>query len=71
MGHFADFLESLLGDNVMHDYDKLVRSMAHSEAQSKLDNYDWHYRQQYCKRTQQIKQKQIMRIFRNSRARIK
>ncbi len=71
MGHFADFLDNLLGNNVMNDIDKIVRSMAHSDAQSKLDNSDWHYRQQYCRRTQQIKQRQIMHTFRNSRARIK
>ena len=71
MGHFADFLENLLGDNVMRDCEKIIRDMKHSELQSKLDNSDWHYRQQYCRRAQQIKQKQIMHTFRNSRARIK
>jgi hypothetical protein len=71
MGHYQDFLEQLLKDNVMNDYDKIIRSMAHSESQSKLNNTDWHYRQQYCHRAQRIKQKQFIQIFRNSHTRIK
>ena len=44
MGHFVDFLDSLLGDNVMNDYEKIVRQMSHAEAQSKILNQDYRYR---------------------------
>lgn len=71
MGHFEDFMESLLGENIATELPILIRDMAHFESQSKINKADQHYRQQYCKRAQQIKQKQIMRTFRNSRARIK
>ena len=71
MGHYQDFLESLLGDNVIRECEKIIHEMRTHESQSKLANRDWHHRQEHCKRAQQIKQQQIMRTFRNSRTRIK
>lgn len=41
MGHYTDFLESLLGDNVMHNFDKILRELAYSESVSKIHRTDW------------------------------
>ncbi|MBE6461840.1 MAG: hypothetical protein E7006_03300 [Alphaproteobacteria bacterium] len=71
MGHYEDFLESLLDDNVMRDFNKLVREMKHSESQSKITHRDWKHRQEHCKRAQQIRQRNIMRSFHNMRSQVK
>lgn len=71
MSYYLDFLENLLGDNVMRDYEKLVREMTHHQSQSKINNCDWHYRQKYLLRAQKIKKQYITHTIHNHRIRTK
>ena len=67
MGHFVDFLDSLLGDNVMNDYEKIVRQMSHAEAQSKILNQDYRYRILYYNHVAKRIQSQQIRHIKNMR----
>lgn len=78
MGYYQDFLESMLCDNVMNDCEKILREcekitreMRAHESQSKINNRDWHHRQEHCKRAYQIQQRNIMRRFHNMRSQVK
>ncbi len=71
MGHYQDFLESLLGNNVMRECEKITRELRTHESQSKINNRDWHHRQEYYKRAYQTQQRNIMRRFHNMRSQVK
>ena len=74
MGHFADFKESLLCDNVMSDVDAImreVRKMSQHESQSRIDNKQWHNRIRYHQRAYQLAQKHIIKSKRNLRTKQK
>ena len=71
MGHYQDFLESLLDNNVMRESEKILRELRTHESQSKINNRDWHHRQEYYKRAYQTQQRNIMRRFHNMRSQVK
>ena len=71
MGHYQDFLESLLDNNVMRESEKILRELRTHESQSKINNRDGHHRQEYYKRAYQTQQRNIMRRFHNMRSQVK
>ena len=71
MGHYQDFLESLLGNNVMRECEKILRELRTHESQSKINYRDWHHRQEYYKRAYQTQLRNIMRRFHNMRSQVK
>ena len=63
MGHFADFHEILLGDNVMNDFEKIIREMSYFESMSKISNQNFRHQLRHYNHTiERIQRQQIRRI---------